>query len=223
MAVRAAPETRRNRAFPQASRPWDGLKAEMLAAHAGDNPWCHERSFSAAYFAGEDVLRCAHEAYDAYRDENGLFAASAYPSLAALERALIAGVLDLLHAPEGAGGSTTAGGTESILMAMKAARDWARENRPVAGVPEVVVPKTAHAAFDKGAQWLGMKIVRMSGSEGWRADVAGMADAITENTVMIAGSAPPYPLRRDRPHRGDRAARQGRTTSGCTPTAASAA
>ena len=193
MEVKAAPGTRRNRAFPQASRPWDGLKAEMLAAHADDNPWCHERSFSAAYFAGEDVLRCAHEAYDAYRDENGLFAASAYPSLAALERALIAGVLDLLHAPEGAGGSTTAGGTESILMAMKAARDWASENRPVAGVPEVVVPKTAHAAFDKGAQWLGMKIVRMSRSEDWRADVAGMADAITENTVMIAGSAPPYP------------------------------
>ena len=63
-------------------------------------------------------------------DENGLFAASAYPSLAARERELIAGVLDLLHAPDGAGGSTTAGGTESILMAMKAARDWAREHRP---------------------------------------------------------------------------------------------
>ena len=116
MAVRAAPETRRNRAFPQASRPWDDLKAEMLAAHADDNPWCHERSFSAAYFAGEDLLRCAHEAYDAYRNENGLFAASAYPSLAACERELIAGVLDLLHAPDAAGGSTTAGGTESILM-----------------------------------------------------------------------------------------------------------
>ena len=82
---------RSNRGFPQASRDWDGLRAEMLAAREGDNPWCHERSFSAAYFAGEDVLRCAHEAYDAYRDENGLFAASAYPSLAALERALIAG------------------------------------------------------------------------------------------------------------------------------------
>jgi len=193
MAVRAAPETRRNREFPQASRSWDDLKAEMLAAQADDNPWCHERSFSAAYFAGEDVLRCAHEAYDTYRDENGLFAASAYPSLAACERGLIAGVLDLLHAPEGAGGSTTAGGTESILMAMKAARDWARENRPVAGVPEVVVPKTAHAAFDKGAAWLGMKIVRMVRSVDWRADVAGMAAAIGENTVMIAGSAPPYP------------------------------
>ena len=193
MAAKAAAEMRRNRGFPQASRAWDGLRAEMLAAREGDNPWCHERSFSAAYFAGEDVLRCAHEAYDAYRDENGLFASSAYPSLAACERALIAGVLDLLHAPEGAGGSTTAGGTESILMAMKAARDWARERRPVEGVPEVIVPKTAHAAFDKGAAWLGMTVVRMAGSEGWRADVAGMVAAITENTVMIAGSAPPYP------------------------------
>ncbi len=192
MAARAA-ETRRNRGFPAAGRPWAALKAEMLAAREDDDPWCHERSFSAAYFAGEDVLRCANEGYDAYRAENGLFAASAYPGLAALERGLIEGVLDLLHAPPGAGGATTAGGTESILMAMKAARDRARDRRPVAGTPEVVVPKTAHAAFDKGAAWLGMTVVRMERSVDWRADVAGMAAAITENTVMIAGSAPPYP------------------------------
>ena len=193
MASTAATRRHRNRGFPGASRSWDGLKAEMLAARTGDHPWCHERSFAAAYFAGDDVLRCANEAYDVYRAENGLFAASAYPSLAACERELIEGVLDLLHAPPGAGASTTAGGTESILMAMKAARDWARERRPVAGVPEVVVPKTAHAAFEKGAAWLGMKVVRMARSERWRADVSGMAAAITDNTVMIAGSAPPYP------------------------------
>ena len=130
MALKAETGQRRNRGFPTTGRAWADLKAEILAAREGDNPWCHERSFTAAYFAGEDVLRCAHEAYDAYRDENGLFAASAYPSLATRERELIAGVLDLLHAPDGAGGSTTAGGTESILMAMKAARDWAREHRP---------------------------------------------------------------------------------------------
>ena len=51
-------------------------------------------------------------------------------------------------------------------MAMKAARDWAHEHRPVLGVPEVVVPKTAHAAFDKGAEWLGMKVVRMFSQRG---------------------------------------------------------
>ena len=63
MAARAAAEMRRNRGFPATGRAWDDLKAEMLAAHADDNPWCHERSFAAAYFASEDVLRCAHEAY----------------------------------------------------------------------------------------------------------------------------------------------------------------
>ena len=82
MTLKAETGQRRNRGFPTTGRTWDDLKAEILAAREGDNPWCHERSFTAAYFAGEDVLRCAHEAYDAYRDENGLFAASAYPSLA---------------------------------------------------------------------------------------------------------------------------------------------
>ena len=176
---RAVPGTRSRR------RCWRRTRATTPGATSGALPPPTSRA--------EDLLRCANEAYDVYRSENGLFAASAYPSLAACERALIAGVLDLLHAPAGAGGSATAGGTESILMAMKAARDWARETRPVSGTPEVVVPMTAHAAFDKGAEWLGMRVVRMGRSERWRADVAGMAAAVTDNTVMIAGSAPPYP------------------------------
>jgi glutamate/tyrosine decarboxylase-like PLP-dependent enzyme len=193
MAEEAANPTLRNRGFPSASRPWSELKAEMQAARKDDLAWADKRNFKAAYYVGDEVLQAANEAYDEYRAENGLFAGSAYPSLAVLERELIEGVLDLLHAPEGAGGSTTVGGTESIIMCMKAARDWAAETRPVAGTPEVVVPRTAHAAFDKGATWLGMKVVRMPGSVDWRADVAGMAAAITENTVMIAGSSPPYP------------------------------
>ncbi len=193
MMAKAAERALRNRGFPTMARPWAELKAEMLAGRKDDHAWCHERNFKAAYYAGDDVLEAANEAFDAYRAENGLFAASAYPSLAILERELIDGVLDLLHAPSGAGGSTTVGGTESIIMCMKAAREWARECRPVAGMPEIVVPQTAHAAFDKGAAWLGMKVIRMASSDRWRADVAGMEAAITDNTIMIAGSAPPYP------------------------------
>ena len=193
MVMAATGQTMRNRGFPSVSRPWTELKAEMVAARKDDVAWCHERNFKSAYYVGDDVLQVANEAFDEYRAENGLFAGSAYPSLAVLERELIDGVLELLHAPTGASGSTTVGGTESIIMCMKAAREWAKEARPVAGTPEVVVPQTAHAAFNKGAEWLGMKVVRMTGSVDWCADVAGMAEAITDNTIMIAGSAPPYP------------------------------
>ena len=83
MAARAA-ETRRNRGFPAAGRPWAEFKAEMPAARGDDSPRCRERRFAAASFAGEDVLRCANEGYDAYRTENGLFAACACSSLADL-------------------------------------------------------------------------------------------------------------------------------------------
>ena len=183
----------RNHRFPSVSRPWVDLKADLKKARIGDLAWAHERNFRAAYYVGEEVLEIANEAYDKYRAENGLFAGSAYPSLALLERELIEGVLDLLHAPEGAGGSTTVGGTESIIMCMKAARDWAAAARPVPDIPEVIVPRTAHAAFDKGAEWLNMKIVRMPGSINWSADVASMAAAVNENTIMIVGSSPPYP------------------------------
>lgn len=62
----------------------------------------------------------------------------------------------MYNAPEGAVGSTTSGGTESILMACLAYRTMARSK----GItePEIVVPKSAHAAFDKAAHYFGIKV-----------------------------------------------------------------
>jgi glutamate/tyrosine decarboxylase-like PLP-dependent enzyme len=78
-------------------------------------------------------------------------------------------------------------------MAVKAARDWARIAKPGARSPEIIVPETAHPAFDKAAHLLGLRVVRMRASPDYRADVAAMAQSVGENTVMIVGSAPPYP------------------------------
>ena len=40
---------------------------------------------------------------------------------------------------------------------------------------------------------LGVHVMRMAASPEWRADVAAMAGAVGNNTIMIVGSAPPYP------------------------------
>ena len=100
---------------------------------------------------------------------------------------------EMLNAPEGAVGSVTTGGTESITMAVKTARDWGCAAKPGVKELEIIVPRTAHPAFNKAAEILGLKPVRMAKSVDHRADFDSMARAIGPNTIMIVGSAPPFP------------------------------
>jgi glutamate/tyrosine decarboxylase-like PLP-dependent enzyme len=86
----------------------------------------------------------------------------------------------------------TSGGTESLLLAVKAARERGRRERSITR-PNVVLPTSAHAAFEKGCYYFGLESRRVDVREDWRADVDAMADAVDDNTVLIAGSAPQYP------------------------------
>lgn len=91
-------------------------------------------------------------------------------------------------------GSVTSGGTESIIMACKAYRDYAIKTTGVKGVPEIVAPVTAHAAFEKAANFLGCKIVHIPvDKKSLKADIRAMEQAITKQTCMLVGSAPQYP------------------------------
>lgn len=180
-------------AFPSERCSRDELERRMASLRRDDSPWHSGRSFKPAYFAGDDVLDVAHEAFGMYIDENALYSRTSYPSLHRYEVEVVDMLLDLLHAPDGAGGSTTSGGTETNIMAVKTARDWAREHKPAATAPEMIVPRTAHPSFDKAAHLLGVRVVRMAKSPGFAADVEAMASAVNESTVMLVASAPPYP------------------------------
>ena len=90
-------------------------------------------------------------------------------------------------------GTLTSGGTESILMAMKAYRDWARKDKGIS-IPEVIMPHTAHPAFDKADQYFGIKMVHIPVSEpDFRVDPAAVQERINANTAAIVGSAGNYP------------------------------
>ncbi len=168
------------------------VRSELTKARAADSTWKHRRNLRASYFAGDDVVAIATEAFTACLGQNALYGAVAYPSLRRFEAEVIEILLALFRAPAGAAGSITTGGTESIFMAVKTARDWARSERPSVTTPTIVVGRTAHAAFDKAAHLLGLEVRRMATSPNFRADVDGMAAAIDRNTIMIVGSAPPY-------------------------------
>ncbi len=182
-----------NRAFAEQGLSADDLFAEMETIAAGDQRWDDPRNLKASYWAGDDVVAVMHQAYARHIDDNAIYGAALFPSLLRYEAEVVAMALDMLEAPAGAAGGITTGGTESILMAVRTARDWGRVHRPGASRPEIILPETAHPAFEKAAQVVGMGVVRMQSSPDWRADVAAMEAAIGENTVMLVGSAPPYP------------------------------
>jgi glutamate/tyrosine decarboxylase-like PLP-dependent enzyme len=90
-------------------------------------------------------------------------------------------------------GSFTSGGTESIILAVKAARDRARALRGHLDPPEMVLPVTAHAAFQKAGHYLGVRPVMVPVDERTcAADPARMREAITDRTILLVGSAPSY-------------------------------
>ncbi|PVD39469.1 hypothetical protein C0Q70_02100 [Pomacea canaliculata] len=87
---------------------------------------------------------------------------------------------------------TTSGGTESIMLACLAYRNIAR-SRGIK-VPEIIVPHTAHAAFDKAASFFHMKITHIPVDEvTCKVDVAAMKRAISRETCMLVVSAPSFP------------------------------
>jgi glutamate/tyrosine decarboxylase-like PLP-dependent enzyme len=89
-------------------------------------------------------------------------------------------------------GTVTSGGSESILLAMKTYRDFAREEKGITR-PEVVAPSTAHPAFDKAAQYFQINIRRIPVASDYRADLAAISAALNDRTIAIIGSAPSFP------------------------------
>lgn len=176
---------------PKGSAPSDIL-AELEARAEGDVDWKTGKVLTGLYDAGETAHDLAVRAYTRYLSQNALYI-NMYPSVAELEREVVAAVRDLLRGDDATCGSVTSGGTESILMAMKASRDHAREHRPEIERPEVLVPVTAHPAFHKAAHYLGMELrVVPVDPTGFRADLGAFEEALGPDTVVAVGSAPNF-------------------------------
>jgi len=177
--------------LPKAGSPRDEVMRELRAARANDVRWRDGRVFSLVYWCGDDVLGLLKEASAELFCENGLNP-TAFPSLRRFETEVLQMVAGLLGHPDAAG-TMTSGGTESILMAVKTARDHARATKPRRGRPNVVLPTTAHPAFDKAGQYFDVEMRHVPVDGALRVDLAAVEAAITEDTILLVGSAPAYP------------------------------
>ncbi|GIV32842.1 MAG: aspartate aminotransferase family protein [Chitinophagales bacterium] len=179
--------------FPEKGSTENALLETMQAAQAQDARWREGRTFSMVFYPGMEAAKIQQEAYRMFFFENGLNP-SAFPSLRKFETEVVAMSADLMHGDEHVVGNMTFGGTESILCAVKAAREWALEQKRNSSFrPEMVVPLSAHPAFDKAAHYFGITIHHAPLGPDYRANVEEMRKLINENTILIVGSAPAYP------------------------------
>lgn len=170
----------------------ENVLAVMRAARDRDAKWKEGKSWSLVFYAGDEALNLLKEAYTLFFSENGLNP-MAFPSLKKFEAEVVSMTASLLGGDTETAGNLTSGGTESLLMAVKTAREWARANKPSITAPEIILPATAHPALDKAAHYFSVKPVHVPVGADYRADVDAVRAAITPNTILLVGSAPSYP------------------------------
>jgi glutamate/tyrosine decarboxylase-like PLP-dependent enzyme len=168
------------------------LLKQMSALKENDADWRNGKIWSLVYHGGDEHTRFVKEVYKLYFSENGL-SPTAFPSLRKFETEVVAMMLSLLGAEGNEVGTMTSGGTESILLAIKTYRDWARAHRPDVIHPEILVPESAHPAFLKAAQYFDIKAVNFPVDPQYRADVTAMAQLCNDQTICIIASAPSFP------------------------------
>ena len=178
--------------IPQQGRTKEEILATLQAFKGRDMDWKAGKVWCYVYNAGEDPGEVTREAYFSYLTENGLDP-SVFPSMLKLETDVVRAVINLLRGDANAVGHLTTGGTESIMLAVKTARDMARATKPHITEPEMVLPKTAHAAFHKAAHYLSVKPVLVDIDPAtFKVRAEDMEGAITENTILLVASAPSY-------------------------------
>ncbi|SDR32889.1 Glutamate or tyrosine decarboxylase [Rhizobiales bacterium GAS191] len=177
--------------FEDAGRPRQAVMDELKRQHEGDVDWRGGRAPLYVFSATQEVQALGQAAFNEFFSENALGARRAFPSLMRMEGEVIAMGLDLFHGADAGAGNMTSGGTESIVMAIKAARDFHRKRR---GEPllrgNIVLPLSAHPAFDKGAALMDIEVRRVPLTDDLVADPALMEQACDADTLMLVGSVP---------------------------------
>lgn len=168
------------------------LLQSMQNARDEDTHWQSGRAFCLVYHPGEEYAQPIKEAYNMFFSENALNP-TAFPSLRRFESEVVRMTADLFNGGEEAAGTMSSGGTESILLAVKTAREWARVNRPQISQPEVIIPASAHPAFMKAVHYFGLKVVLAPVRDDFRLDIEFVREAINRNTILLVGGAPSYP------------------------------
>ena len=191
--------------LPEDGRERDQILAEMRSlAEREAATWKDGFASGAVYHGDEGHIDFLNEVYAINSQSNPLHV-DIWPSAMKFEAEIVSMTANMLGAeianahPEANDnfhgeicGAVSSGGSESIMLAMKTYRDQARAERGVTK-PNMVAPVTAHAAFDKAAQYFGIELRKIPIGPDYRADVKAAKKLIDRNTIVVVGSAPAFP------------------------------
>ena len=178
--------------IPASGMDRDTVFATLNEYRAHDMPWRNGRVFGYVFHLSEEVEAVVKQAYSMFLSENALDP-TVFPSAARLENEVVSMAAAHLAGDQEVVGNFTSGGTESIILAVKTARDRARHLRPDIDRPNLVLPVTGHAAFHKAGYYLGVEVrTTPVDPKTFKADVEAMRAAIDDNTILLVGSAVSY-------------------------------
>jgi glutamate/tyrosine decarboxylase-like PLP-dependent enzyme len=178
--------------LPKKGLPKADIFEHLAALRSDDLKWQDGRAFGYIFDPGQEIMEVGKAAYAMYLSENGLDF-TVFKSLMRLEKELAALMATHLGGDGDVVGNFASGGTESIMLAIKAARDYFRCHRPEIKAPEMILPTTGHAAFHKAAHYLDVRVVPVRvDPHTFRADPTAVRRAVGPDTIMIVGSAPSY-------------------------------
>lgn len=178
--------------LPARGSSMDDVMARLRALQVNDGDYHNARTWGLIYNAGPDVDAVLQAAGGHTLLENALNP-FVFPSLKEMQRDIVSMAAGLLNGAEDVGGSMTSGGTESIFMAVKTARDWMRADKGIRH-GRMLIPRTAHPAFVKAAHLLDIEWAHMPLGDDLRTRAAGIEQLITDDTILVVGSAPAYPF-----------------------------
>jgi sphinganine-1-phosphate aldolase len=140
------------------------------------------------YVPGDDVLQAARLGVTEFFQSNSIYN-DQFPALQGFHDDIIAMAATMFHGSDETVGTVTAGGTESILLALKAARD----RMPDVIHPKVIAPFSIHPAFARGADYFNLELITTPLNGEWQVDVEAYKAAVTDDVVMMVASAPALP------------------------------
>eukprot|EP00484_Ammonia_sp_Unknown_P026714 CAMPEP_0197038340 /NCGR_PEP_ID=MMETSP1384-20130603/15291_1 /TAXON_ID=29189 /ORGANISM="Ammonia sp." /LENGTH=564 /DNA_ID=CAMNT_0042468755 /DNA_START=75 /DNA_END=1769 /DNA_ORIENTATION=+ len=153
----------------------------------------HKYESGQIYHGEPSLSSLQNKAYSLFSVSNPLHP-NTFPFVRKMESEIIAMTLPLFHGhvDKGQCGMVASGGTESIILAVRAYKNYARAHKHI-NYPELVIPETAHAAFDKACDLMDIKLIKVAvDKESYRADWREMEKHITSQTIAIVGSTPQF-------------------------------
>lgn len=174
----------------------NGLTKEEIHQHwedytKDDMLWQEGKFFGYVYYPGDEYYKIIKEAYAKFSVTNALNPA-VFSSLKRMENEVVQIAASLLHGDENISGSMTSGGTESIFMAVKAAKEWAKKNKHTKN-PLMLLAETAHPAFCKAADTMEFNYRLIKVDSNYQLDIEDLKKHLSTDVVFIVGSAPSYP------------------------------